>query len=992
MNTLRPVKGRIEGLLCATANHCGVPLAVESLGAKAKNGVGKSKIGEICPFQAKASGGGAKIGGKCGGEIRWKSADFFAKVRHPLEVESQPALMSKPNTHPAPSVAIPESLHRQLEDFRRHLWRVKVFEAFAAGVVGLLVSFLLVYGLDRIWVTPQLVRLGILIGGTSMFAVFAPFWLHRWVWRHRREAQLARLIARRFPGLGDRLLGIIELQTQHESVDSLSPRLRAAAMEVVAAEAGRRKLDDALPPPRHRRWALALLLLAGGVSAVLTLTPRAGINAFKRWLMPLSDTERYTFTRLDNPLGYLAVPYGEAFDVSLRLSKDSEQHPDSATGRYGLQPAVSANLDGKSYHFSFPGQQEPGTVVFHIGDARHALKVEPLQRPSVKAVSASVTPPAYLAIPEQTVDLSNGVLSAVEGSQVRIKLTTNRALASATFGPTRALLTADAEAAPGNHTAPPATDSTAVGPPVPPTPPPYTPLEGALTQSDCDSVTPDFAIGKVPFEIPFAWKDQYGLVGEAGFRLRVDALGDAAPSCYLQGIERQKVMLPEETLDFEVLAEDDFGIKLAGIEWSGEFTKPSGDVPAKGEMKLVEGASQQQHLSRPASFSPKAFGIAPQKITLRGFAEDYFPGRGRVYSEPVTIYVLTRDEHAQLLKSQFDRVITELEDLARREEGQFDETQRLDDLKGEELQKEENRKRLAAQEQAEAETTRRMEELTERTEQLMKDAARNGEIDKATLKKMAESLKSMQELGKQDMPKVEGKLADSQEQSNTPEKTSKDVDKAKDEQAKVVEKMKDAIDKANDANRRMEAGTFINRLKKAATEEDAVAGSLIEAFASLLGAKASEIDPKDARRLKEASRQQTDTASDVRWIQEDLGHYFARTEKEPFKQIFDEMRESKIDMGLEDVRNRLRDIQAYLATEGAKQWGGKLSEWAKKLEGEMKKDQQGGGGDGGGANPEDDDFEFMLRVMKMIQSEQDLRARTRALEQFRRSIQPAPKP
>ena len=963
---------------------------MERPSAKAKNGVGNSKSVKFGRFKQRRLTVALKRAEKCAGEIRWKSAVFFAKVPHPLEVAPHPAPMSKPNTHPAPSVAIPESLHRQLEDFRRHLWRVKAFEAFAAGVVGLLVSFLLVYGLDRIWVTPQLVRLGILIGGTSMFAVFAPFWLHRWVWRHRREAQLARLIARRFPGLGDRLLGVIELQTQHESVDSLSPRLRAAAMEVVAAEAGRRKLDDALPPPRHRRWALALLLLAGGVTAVLTLTPRAGINAFKRWLMPLSDTERYTFTRLENPLGYLAVPYGEAFDVSLRLSKDSEQHPASATGRYGLQPAVSANLDGTSYHFAFPGQQDPGTVVFRIGDALHSLKVEPLQRPSVKAVSASVTPPAYLAIPEQTVDLSNGVLSAVEGSHVRIKLTTNRALASATFGPTRALLAADAEATPGNPPAPPAAGSTAA---VPPAAVPYTPLEGLLTPGDCDSVTPDFAIGKVAFEIPFAWKDQYGLAGEAGFRLRVDALGDAAPSCYLQGIERQKVMLPEETLDFEVLAEDDFGIKLAGIEWSGEFTKPSGDAPAKGEMKLVEGASQQQHVSRPAAFSPKAFGIVPQKITLRGFAEDYFPGRGRVYSEPVTIYVLTRDEHEQLLKSQFDRVITEFEDLARREEGQFDETQRLDELKGDELQKEENRKRLAAQELAETETTRRMEELTARTEQLMKDAARNGEIDKATLKKMAESLKSMQELGKQDMPKVEGKLADAQEQSNTPEKTSKDVDKAKDEQAKVVEKMKDAIDKANDANRRMEAGTFVNRLKKAASEEEAVAGSLIETFfPSLLGAKASEIDPKDARCLKEASRQQTDTAGDVRWIQEDLGHYFARTEKEAFKQIFEEMRESKIDMGLEDVRNRLRDTQACLATEGAKQWGGKLSDWAKKLEGEMKKDQQGGGGEGGGADPEDDDFEFMLRVMKMIQTEQDLRARTRALEQFRRSFQPKPKP
>ena len=170
-------------------------------------------------IQAKAAAGDATTDRKTRGENHWKPVDFFAKLPHPHETAPPPATMPEPNTQSAPPVAIPESLHRQLEDFRRHLWRVKVFEAFAAGVVGLLVSFLLVYGLDRLWVTPGLVRLGILIGGTSLFALFAPFWLYRWVWRHRREAQLARLIARRFPGLGDRLLGVVELQSQREDAD-----------------------------------------------------------------------------------------------------------------------------------------------------------------------------------------------------------------------------------------------------------------------------------------------------------------------------------------------------------------------------------------------------------------------------------------------------------------------------------------------------------------------------------------------------------------------------------------------------------------------------------------------------------------------------------------------------------------------------------------------------------------------------------------------------
>jgi hypothetical protein len=861
-------------------------------------------------------------------------------------------------------IVIPESLRRQLADFRRHLWRVKIMEAIAAGLIGLLVSFLLVYGLDRVWQTPGIVRLLILAGGVSLFAVFAPYWLHRWVWKQRRENQLARLISKRYPGLGDRLLGVIELQNQEGSPDSLSPRLREAAMEAVAVETGRRKLEEAMPPQKHRRWTLAAMALAAVSAVAFTLTPRAGLNALQRWLMPLSNTERYTFTKLENPPVYRAVAFGEAFEVSLKLSKESEQQPSSASGRYGLQPGLEAALEGNTYRFTFPGQQDPGTVVFKVGDLRHELRVEPVLRPATESVHATVTPPAYLGIPERTVDLNTGVLTAVEGGKVRIELEMSRELASGSFGPSRGLAVDEGKEAPVHIS-----------------------LAGDLEISGMTARTPALEIGAVPFEIPFAWTDRLGLEGESGFRLRVDALKDAPPTCYLQGVDRQKVMLPEETIDFEVLAEDDFGVKTTGIEWTGQFSRPTDESPAKGELKLAEGGPEERRMMRPAAFSPAAFGITPQKITLRGYSEDRFPDRGRVYSDPVILYVLTRDEHAQMLKSRFDRQITELEDLARRELNLLEENERLERLKGDELQKDENRKRLETQEQEEAETERRMDELTEKMEQLMKDAARNGDIDKKTLKKMAESLKSMQELSQEDIPKVQEKLADSQEQSNTPEKSEKDVDQAVEQQKKVVEKMQEAIEKANDANRRFEAGTFVNRLKKAAGEENGIVGSLKEGFERMLGLNSQALDPSDIRRLNENSRQQMDTASDVRWIQEDLGNYFARTKTDTFKAILDEMRESKIDIGLEDVRTGLAANHSFVAAEQAKKWADKLNEWAKKLEGEKDKEEGDGGGDGGAADVEDEDFEFMLRVMKMIQQEQDLRSRTRALEQLRRNFE-----
>ncbi|MFM2198819.1 MAG: hypothetical protein RLZZ505_2251 [Verrucomicrobiota bacterium] len=856
--------------------------------------------------------------------------------------------------------AIPESLRKQLEDFRRQLWRRKVMEAVAAGLIGLLLSFLLIYGLDRVWQTPGWARLLILLGGVSLFGGFAPYWLHRWVWGHRREEQLAKLIAKRYPGLGDRLLGVIELQGQDETGDSLSPRLRAAAMEVVAAEAGKRKLDDALPVPRHRKWALAALGLTVIAAGAFLAAPKAGLNALERWLKPFSDVERYTFTQLEKAPAYLAVPYGEAFDVVLKLAKNSEQRPSDALGQYGLQPVIGAKLSGDVYQFRFPGQQEKGTIVFRIGDLRHSLVVEPLQRPGVLSTRAFVTYPDYMSLPDRTVELTTGEISLVEGCGLVFEMDLSREVRSGSYGPGKASGEFTAETA-------------------------FEPMQGALEIYGPKAKTSAITVGNVPFELPFSWVDEFGLSGGSDYRLRVDAVKDAPPVAYTQGIERQKAILPEESLDFEILGEDDFGLKEVGLEWESLVAMP-GEIPeVKGELVLDKGEPEERRLIKPVAFSPAAFGIGPQRLALRAFSEDLYPGRGRVYSEPVILYVLSREEHQQLLKSQFDRAISELEDLTRKELDNLDENQRLDDLDAEELKKEENRKRLDAQEQAESEAAQRMEELKEKMEEVMKGATRNGEIDKETMKKMAGALKSMQELADKDVPEVRDELQEAQEPSNTDEKTKEDVKEAVEKQRKVVEKMKKAVEQANDANKRFEASTFVSRLKKAAAEQNGIAGTLIETLMrKLTGLRPDELSPSDQMKLADTSRSQALTAADVRWIQEDLSHYHARTGDAAFKAIMDQMRDSKIDIGLDRVRAKLDLHHSFEATEGAKKWAAKLEEWAATLGGELDKADGGGGGEGGGASPEDEDFEFMLRVMKMIQQQQDLRARTRVLEQLKR--------
>ncbi|MBK1835075.1 hypothetical protein [Roseibacillus ishigakijimensis] len=868
--------------------------------------------------------------------------------------------------HPA-ARDIPPELHRQLRDFRRHLWRAKLMEAFLAGVFGLLFSFLLVFLLDRLFSTPGWLRLALLLVGTSFFALFAPYWVNRWIFKNRRENQLARLISRKFPRLGDRLLGVLELSSQNESSATFSPALRAAATRDVAAAAAKRDFAEALPQNRNRLGLVTVAVLALLAAGAFLFVPKAGYNALQRWLMPLSDTPRYTLTQFGDGLpARLVVPLGEPFALEVPLHEDSENQPAKARARLGAQGWRDSAREDDHYHFDFPGQQEAGEITLAAGDARARVRVIPTLPPTLESVGGTLTFPAYLQRPDRQIEIRSGTLSLLHGSSLSLQTQASRPLSAGTLTVRDLPLDTDREG-----------DSETLA----------ARIEGARASH------PALAMADVPREVRLAWVDDLGLAGTESFRLRLEPHQDERATVYLQGAQRQLAILPEETVEFEVTAQDDYGLKSFGLEWQGEFTKPSPDEPAQGELELASGGPTETQLVSPAAFSPLVYDIAPQKLTLRAYCEDYHPEHGRSYSQTIEIYILTRDEHAQMLKDRFDRAIGELEDAAREEQNNLDENKRLERLADEELQTPENQERLEKQRAAEQANIEKMEELNETVEELFADALRNGEIDKETLQKLAETRKQLGELSQEDLPQVEELLRQAQDQRSTPEQAKKDLAEAIQKQEEALQKMRETLEKANEAKRDFEAATFVNRLKRAASEHDGIASALADSLDRLVGLDPREIDPVEERLLGELGMQQKRTASDVRWIQEDLGHFFARTEEAIHQELLTEMQESRIDEALERNRERLTSNLTFRGIVFSKEWARQLREWAEKLEGSQNQNGGGGGeGGGGGGSMEDQDFEFMLKVMRMIQSEQDIRARTRAVEQLRRTgLPPTPR-
>ncbi|MFM8986719.1 MAG: hypothetical protein ACKONH_11825, partial [Planctomycetia bacterium] len=255
-------------------------------------------------------------------------------------------------------ITLPVDLEQRLHAFRRLVWRIKSIEAVCGGLFGFLLGYAIVFGLDRIVETPRWLRLGVWAAAVAACAV-VPLAIHRWVWGHRALDQVARLIARRFPSLGDQLLGIIEIVREFSAgraagESGRSRELCAAAVGQVAAQSARYDFTAAVPRARHRLWmALAALPVAAAVLAAV-LVPAAAANAWARFLAPWRNIDRYTFTRVEKLPAAVVVPHGEPASLVVGLSADTLRQPDSAAVRIGRQKPLAAPLDDGRYAFTLP--------------------------------------------------------------------------------------------------------------------------------------------------------------------------------------------------------------------------------------------------------------------------------------------------------------------------------------------------------------------------------------------------------------------------------------------------------------------------------------------------------------------------------------------------------------------------------------------------------------------------------------------------------------
>jgi hypothetical protein len=841
---------------------------------------------------------------------------------------------------------LPESVRRQLDGFARRLRLVETAFAVLGAAAGLLAAYFLLFVSDRVWDTPTWLRLVLTVAGTISVAAFAAFWGRRWVWRRRDTRAMAGMVQARFPRLGDRLLGIVELADEEHRPPNVSPALCRAAMQQVAAEATALDFQQAVPTRDTRKTGLVVLGLGGVLLAVFIVLPAAGVNAWQRWLRPLAAVPRYTLVQLDRLASQQIVPYGEEFEVSGHVQGASRWLPGRARGRFANQSPLQAPIEAGSFLFHVPGQMRPGIFSLRIGDARARIRVVPTFRPELTQLRAEVEYPKYLGYALATLDVRNGTAEVVEGSRLALAGQVSRALREAT------LRTNEPE---------------------------------ALTIREDEFAAPPFAVtesGRVTLE----WQDTLGLRGKNPFVLKLVAKKDQAALADCRKLPSVVAMLEDEVLEIELVADDDFGVKQLGIAWEGEAGREAeergaaaSETPVHGSAIVAEGEPQKKQLTGKFRFAPQVMNIGPQMVTIHATAVDYYPDREPSQSLAYKIYVLDRAQHAALLQKEFDRLLERLEEIARAEESAHETNQQLHELSPEELASRETAERLAEQqhgEQANAEQLRRLQEDLMR---LIKEALRNKSIPESVLREWAKLLETIRPLPSELMPQVGQSLGQAQRDAA---KRAQRLAEALAQQKEVLERLMQALKQLNEANDMLQASNFVNRLRQAAGAETEIGGTLQQMLPESAGLSAEQLPAALKTKLGTLQQKQSQTQKKVQYIRDDLGSFVKRARQEKYEDVHADMEKTRVVDELEKLAGLVGDNRSAAAIDETGKWSKQLLAWADLLG--KKSDSNAGGSGQGQLSPEA--IELMLKLARLRQQEEGLREGTRFLEERKETL------
>ena len=914
-----------------------------------------------------------------------------------------------------PNFVIPSTLRCQLLQFRKQLWSIKILEAFGFAAIGLLAGFLATYCLDRFLDTALWIRYSLLTASAVTFTAI-PFAIKRWVWGRRRFEQLAALLARMRPAVGDQILGVLDLVSDRGE-QKRSPELVDAAIQQVAGQISERDLSNCLPPARIKQRGIFVASFLVVSAFLFAISSEAASSSLNRFLRPWLNVQRYTFAQIRPIQSPIIVPKGEQITFEAELASSSPWKPNSAKLHLASRVPYEANNQDGQFRFQLPGQVLSTTIDFAVGDYRSTYLIKPIDRPELTSLVASIKLPEYLGRNGiENFEVRGTTLSVLEGSMLTLSAEATRALSKATIN------------------------------------------EKSVPVEETHFKLPELTVIESQ-DVSIDWQDRYGLSATKPTEIRLESREDEHPSLLCENLPLRKVLLTSEVLSFQIRAYDDFGVKKVGLEWS---RVAEDEIEQKlGDTVLGAGGPEETSLLLEATFSGLEFKLEPSTILLKAFVEDYHPEHPREYSSPCYLQLLDNAQHAIWVTSELSRWQQMSLDVRDRELQLHQANLALRELPSEELNTTETKELITKHAERERANGRQLANLVRTGNGLVREAMRNKDIDADYLENLAQMVQVLEEISNNRMPEVaellekaaeghpigqtsgndstkvgknrleqpKGESKDGQEPEHSDEKPStpsvsdiessqldleklpkaesqkqkpqqgrlgladtklagnapseskatppqEELEAAILEQEDLLEEFEKVSDAMNKIMGNLEGSTLVKRLKSASRRQQQVASGLTALVANSFGVPERE-KHADREAFLSLSDLETRASGEISDLMDDMTAYYQRSGLPLLQRVLEQMKAEDVTAGLRELGLELREENG-LSISQAEYWSDNLDRWAEDLVEVTQSGASPGGKPKGSLPPS-----VVLEVLQLLDDEVQLREQTRVAEQKR---------
>ena len=329
----------------------------------------------------------------------------------------------------------------------RRVWKRSIFWAgFAVVLTGLIALFMGEAIVDWLMPLPGFVRIALLIGGIGGIG----YLLYRHLIQPLRASLTLRDVAlnveRNHPDLEDRLVSAVQFGNR-ESTDPIESHMLQRLLEDATERVNGIDFKATIDHSRTRKQVGIAALVVVACCVLALIFPTEIHTSLLRVLVPWEKTDPVLTTKLTVEPGNARILRGKSLPIDVTVTGKSA---DKVVLTYeNTQAQETAAPEGKPTQQQINMLQNPDDKrgfayeIFNIdADIEYYVvanettseryTVEVFEMPKVTEISVAYTYPDYTGL-KPVVQTGTGDIQAVVGTQAELKLTTNKAIQTATF-------------------------------------------------------------------------------------------------------------------------------------------------------------------------------------------------------------------------------------------------------------------------------------------------------------------------------------------------------------------------------------------------------------------------------------------------------------------------------------------------------------------------------------------------------------------------------